>query len=246
MDLAGKRIVVTGGSSGIGLALAHAFAEAGGHVTVTGRSESRLEDAAASHERITGFACDVTRDDQVVALREHMDAGGGTDLLVNNAGVMHSFDVTSGFPLEKQLQEIDIDVAGPVRMVHHFLPGLLGRESMIVNVSSSLAYAPYAAAPVYSASKAFLHSYTQGLRAQLAGTSVRVVELLPPVVDTPLANGLDPSFARMSPETLAATFLRDVQRGRDESTPGLARGLKWGSRLAPGLLFRQLNQSPRG
>ena len=246
MNTQGKRIVVTGGSSGIGLALANAFAEAGGHVVITGRSEARLTEAAASHANLTGMVCDVTRDDQVVALREAMDAGGGTDILVNNAGVMHTFDVTSDFPLAKQLDEIDIDVAGPVRMVHHFLPGMLGRESVLVNVSSGLAYMPYAAAPVYSASKAFLHAYTLSLRAQLAGTSVRVVELLPPVVDTPLADGLDPSFARMPPEKLAATFLRDLRRGRDESTPGLARGLKWGSRLAPGLLFRQLNKSPRG
>ncbi|MEP0545771.1 MAG: SDR family NAD(P)-dependent oxidoreductase [Rhodothermales bacterium] len=246
MNPQGKRVVVTGGSSGIGLALAHAFAETGGHVVITGRSEARLIEAAASHANLTGMVCDVTRDDQVVALREHMNAGGGTDILVNNAGVMHAFDVTSDFPLETQLQEIDIDVAGPVRLVHHFLPGMLQREAMIVNVSSGLAYIPYAAAPVYSASKAFLHAYTQSLRAQLAGSSVRVVELLPPVVDTPLADGLDPSFARMPPEKLAATFLREVRRGQDEITPGQSRQLKWMSRLAPSFMFGQLNKSPRG
>lgn len=246
MKLNDKRILVTGGSSGIGLALAHAFAEAGAHVIITGRSEARLSEAAASHAALSGVVCDVTRDDQVLALRERMDAGGGTDVLVNNAGVMHAFDVTSGFPLETQLQEIDIDVAGPVRLVHHFLPGLLGRESVIVNVSSGLAYMPYAAAPVYSASKAFLHAYTQSLRAQLAGTSVRVVELLPPVVDTPLADGLDPSFARMPPETLATTFLRDLQRGRDEIAPGQSTQLKWMSRIAPSILFAQMNKSLRG
>ena len=246
MNTQGKRIVVTGGSSGIGLALAQAFAEAGGHVVITGRSEARLTEAAASHANLTGMVCDVTRNEQVIALREAMDAGGGTDILVNNAGVMHAFDVTSEFPLETQLQEIDIDVAGPVRLVHHFLPGMLQREAMIVNVSSGLAYIPYAAAPVYSASKAFLHAYTQSLRAQLAGTSVRVVELLPPVVDTPLANGLDPSFARMSPETLAATFLSEVRRGQDEITPGQSRQLRWMSRLAPSFMFGQMNKSPRG
>ncbi len=246
MNLQDKRIVVTGGSSGIGLALAHRFAEEGGHVVVTGRSEPRLLKAAATHPRLTGVVCDVTREDDVVALRQRMDADGGTDVLVNNAGVMHAFDVTSGFPLEQQLDEIDIDVSGPVRLVHHFLPGMLGRPSMIVNVSSSLAYVPYSAAPVYSASKAFLHSYTLSLRAQLAGTSVRVVELLPPVVDTPLADGLDPSFARMLPATLADRFLRAVQRGQDEITPGLSLQLKWMSRLAPGYLFGRLNKSPRG
>ncbi len=100
MNTQGKRIVVTGGSSGIGLALAHAFAEAGGHVVITGRSEARLTEAAASHANLTGMVCDVTRNEQVIALREAMDAGGGTDILVNNAGVMHAFDVTSDFPLE--------------------------------------------------------------------------------------------------------------------------------------------------
>jgi uncharacterized oxidoreductase len=211
MKIDNQRIVVTGGTSGIGLALARAFADAGCYVVVTGRSQARLDEAAAAHARITGFVCDVTRDDQVAALRAHMDAGGGTDVLVNNAGVMNAFDVKGGFPLATQLQEIDINVAGPVRLVNHFLPGMLRRHSTIVNVSSSLAYVPYAAGPVYSASKAFLHSYTLSLRAQLTGTSVRVVELLPPVVDTPMAGELDPSFARMPPATLVAEFLRDVR-----------------------------------
>ena len=149
----------------------------------------------------------------VVALRDAMDADGGTDVLVNNAGIMHTFDVTQGFPLEKQLQEIDIDVSGPVRLVHHFFcQGMLQRESVIVNVSSGLAYAPYAPAPVYSASKAFLHSYTQSLRAQLADTAVRVVELLPPVVDTELAADLDPSFPRISPEKLVAALLKGLKK----------------------------------
>ncbi len=246
MNLKDKRIVVTGGGSGIGLALALAFAEAGGQVVIAGRSKSRLKEAATSHPRLSGFTCDVTQSDDVAALCAHMDGGGGTDVLVNNAGIMHAFDVTTQFPLEMQLDEIEIDVAAPVRVVHHFLPGMLGRTSMIVNVSSGLAYVPYAAAPVYSASKAFLHSYTLSLRAQLAGTSVRVVELLPPVVDTELAQGLDPSFARMSPRDLAAAFLRGVRKGQDEIAPGQSTQIKWMSRLAPAFIFGMLNKSPRG
>lgn len=244
MDLAGSRVVVTGGSSGIGLALARVLAEAGGSVVITGRSEARLQEAAALHPGLTPVVCDVTREDQVAALREHMDREGGTDILVNNAGVMHFFDVTKGFPLESQLQEIDIDVAGPVRLVHHFLPGMLKRASTIVNVSSGLAWVPYAAAPVYSGSKAFVHAWTRSLRAQLAGTSVRVVELLPPVVDTPLADGLEPSFSRMPPRTLATAFLRGLERGDNEIAPGQSGPLRWMARLAPGFIFRRLNASP--
>jgi uncharacterized oxidoreductase len=120
---------------------------------------------------------------------------------------------------------------------------MLQRESVIVNVSSGLAYVPYASAPVYSASKAFLHSYTQSLRSQLANTSVRVVELLPPVVDTPLAADLDPSFPRISPEKLVAALIKGLKNNTDEITPGQSAQLKLMSRLAPGLLFQQMNKN---
>jgi len=244
MDLNGKRIVITGGGSGIGLEMARSLADEGAHVVITGRDQTKLAAAASHHANISAQVCDVTDEAAVVALRDAMDAAGGTDMLVNNAGIMHAFDVTQGFPLEKQLQEIDIDVSGPVRLVHHFLPGMLKRESVIVNVSSGLAYVPYAAAPVYSASKAFLHSYTQSLRSQLANTSVRVVELLPPVVDTPLAAGLlDPSFPRISPEKLVAALLKGLKNNTDEITPGQSAQLKLMSRLAPGFLFQQMNKN---
>ncbi len=243
MDLNGKRIVITGGGSGIGLAMARSLASEGAHVVITGRNQTKLAAAASHHPNISSQVCDVADETAVVALRDAMDAAGGTDMLVNNAGIMHAFDVTQGFPLEKQLQEIDIDVSGPVRLVQHFLPGMLKRESVIVNVSSGLAYVPYAAAPVYSASKAFLHSYTQSLRSQLANTSVRVVELLPPVVDTPLAADLDPSFPRISPEKLVAALIKGLKHNTDEITPGQSAQLKLMSRLAPGFLFQQMNKN---
>jgi uncharacterized oxidoreductase len=244
MYLNGKRVVITGGGSGIGLAMARSLAAEGSHVVITGRDQTKLAAAAANHSNISFQVCDVADEAAVVALRDAMDAAGGTDMLINNAGIMHAFDVTQGFPLEKQLQEIDIDVSGPVRLVHHFLPGMLQRESVIVNVSSGLAYVPYVSAPVYSASKAFLHSYSQSLRAQLANTSVRVVELLPPVVDTPLAAAvLDPSFPRISPEKLVAALIKGLKNKTDEITPGQSAQLKLMSRLAPGFLFQQMNKN---
>ena len=101
---------------------------------------------------------------------------------------------------------------------------------------------PYAAAPVYSGAKAFVHAWTRSLRHQLRDTSVRVVELLPPVVDTPLATNLDPSFSRMPPEVLANALLRGLERGREEMTPGQSVALKWMARLVPGLAFWVLNR----
>lgn len=245
MRFSGQRVVITGGSSGIGLAMARAFADEGAEVVITGRTEARLREAAASHPAISTFVCDVCDDDQVVALRDVVESQGGVDILINNAGVLVAFDVTEEPSLGSQLHEIAVDAAGPVRVVHHFLPGLLTRPSVLVNVSSGLAYVPYAAAPVYSASKAFVHSYTQSLRAQLAGTSVRVVELLPPVVDTPMAAELDPSFSKMPPDALVAAFLKDLRRGRSEITPGQSIQLKWLSRVAPRMIFGRLNRSWR-
>ncbi|MEM9219207.1 MAG: SDR family NAD(P)-dependent oxidoreductase [Cyanobacteria bacterium P01_F01_bin.150] len=242
MDLNKKRIIVTGGGSGIGLAMARSLAAEGAHVVITGRKQHKLVAAAAHHSNISPQVCDVTDETAIIALRDAMHAAGGTDMLVNNAGIMHCFDMKQDFPLEKQLQEIDIDVSGPVRLVHHFLPGMLQRESAIVNVSSGLAYIPYVSAPVYSASKAFLHAYTQSLRAQLAGTPVRVVELLPPVMDTPLAGDLEPSFPLMSPEKLVTAFVKGLKNNTEEITPGQSAQLKLMRRLAPGFIFQQLNK----
>lgn len=246
MKLEGARVLITGGSSGIGLALARAMSARGASVTITGRDAGRLSVAASEHPSIRWLVCDVTVDADVLRLRDRLVAEGGIDVLVNNAGVMQFFDVTSGFPLDRQFEEVDIDVNGPLRLVDAFLPHLLERPSVIVNVSSGLAWVPFVTAPVYSGAKAFLHAWTIALRAQLEGTSVRVVELLPPVTDTPMALGVATPIAPMPPERVAAALLRGLERGHDEVAPGVSSALRWFSRLAPSLTFRLLNRTPAG
>ena len=97
---------------------------------------------------------------------------------------------------------------------------------------------------MYSGAKAFVHAWTIALREQLKGTSVRVVELLPPVTDTTLAEGLNPSFARMPPEKLVEAFLKGLQHGHEEIAPGRSVQLKWLSRIAPGFIFARLDARP--
>lgn len=242
MQFKGKHVVITGGGTGIGLEMARSLSQLGAEVVITGRREAPLKAAAEGSPKITAFVCDVTNNDDVIRLLEFMDSLGGADVIINNAGIMQDFDIKAGFSLDKQLHEIAINSAGPVRFVHHFLPGLLKRPSMIVNVSSGLAYVPYWEAPVYSASKAFLHSYTQSLRSQLAGTSVRVVELLPPVVDTSIVGDLETDIPKMPPEKLISEFLRNLDKGNDEITPGMSNQLKWMSRIAPKFIYNQLNK----
>jgi uncharacterized oxidoreductase len=242
MRLDGKRALITGGASGIGLALTRAMVAAGAEVHVTGRDQTKLDRVAAEHDRVTGHVCDVVDDDAVRKLKDTMIARGGIDVLINNAGVMALFNVAGGYPLGDQIQEINIDAVGPVRMVYHFLPSMLDRASTIINVTSGLAYVPYAKAPVYSAAKAFVHAYTMCLREQLRGSSVRVVELLPPVVDTPLAEGIETPFPRMPPEKLAAALMSGLRRGKTEIAPGISGPLGWMARLSPGIAFWQLNK----
>ena len=242
MKVKNKNVLITGGASGIGLAITRAMVKAGARVTITGRNSQKLEAVANELPEVTGRVCDVTDDDAVIALRDELLAEGGIDILINNAGVFKFIDVLDAPPLEEQIDEIEIDAVGPIRMIHHFLPSMLKREAIIINVSSGLAYVPYAATPVYSAAKAFIHSYTQCLREQLKGTSVRVVELLPPVVDTPLAEGIDTPFKRMPPETLAAALMKGLRNGKTEIAPGISTLLKWMGRLLPGFGFMQLNK----
>ena len=127
-------------------------------------------------------------------------------------------------------------------MVNHFLPALKAKsESAIVNVSSGLAFVALAQAPVYCATKAGLHSWTQSLRYQLKETSVKVFELMPPLVETEMVADFK-GQPMMAPEKLAADFVKGLKNDDYEITPGQSSQLKFMSRLAPGFIFKMLNK----
>ena len=148
--------------------------------------------------------------------------------------------------LDKQINEIEINFNSPIRMLHHFLPQLKqSKNAILINTSSGLAYVPFAQAPVYSGTKAALHFWTMSIRPQLASHNIKVVELLPPVVDTKLAKDADLSddnLKPMPPEKLADIFWKDFTNSKEEITPGLSKQLKLMSRLAPKFIFKQLNK----
>lgn len=244
MQTVGKIVLITGGGSGIGLYLAKEFLKNGSKVIITGRSLTKLEQAKAEHPELEIAQCDVTNDAQIQGLLERCNTEfGGIDILVNNAGVFNQFDVTKGtFPISHQLKEVDIDFNGPIRMVHYFLPSLLQKpEAAIVNVSSALAFIPFAIGPVYSATKAAIHSWTLSLRKQLAATNVKVFELMPPVVDTEMTDNLE-GIPKMAPDKHASLFMKSFLSDRLEITPGISLGLKIMRRVAPKLAFNMLNR----
>ncbi|MEM1184887.1 MAG: SDR family NAD(P)-dependent oxidoreductase [Planctomycetota bacterium] len=241
----GKRVLITGGGSGIGLALAKAASHRGASVVITGRNVDKLDRAAAGDDRIEGRVCDVTDDSAVTALRNELAATGGVDVLVNNAGIARFFDITTLHPLEEQQQEVDTNIMGPITMIQRFLPDMLDRDSMIVNISSGLAFIPLAAAPVYSGTKAFLHAYTRCLRTQLRETSVRVVEVLPPVVATPMIESVEmDGIKAMDPAEFADEVFRGLDRNRELILPGMTSRLRLMNRVAPEFAYNQLNRAP--
>jgi uncharacterized oxidoreductase len=244
-----QTVLITGGSSGIGLALAKKFMGNDNTVIITGRNLQKLEAVQRDFRQIHIFQSDVTDSTEVKKLADDIDQQfGGIDVLINNAGVMNLVDAgNESNDLQKQMQEIEINYNSPIRVLHYFLPLLKkSKNAALVNVSSGLAYVPFAQAPVYSGTKSALHFWTQAIRPQLQPHNIKVVELLPPVVDTPLAHGADiaedDNLKPMPPEKLADIFWKDYIKGKEEITPGISKQLKLMSRLAPKFIFKQLNK----
>ena len=251
MKQSNNTVLITGGSSGIGLALAKKFLENKNTVIITGRNLAKLEKVKAENPNIHIFQSDVIDDADVRMLADDIQGKfGGIDILINNAGIMNLVDTgNESNDLQKQMEEIEINYNSPIRVLHYFLPQLKkSNNAILVNVSSGLAYVPFAQAPTYSGTKSALHFWTLGIRPQLKPHNIKVVELLPPVVDTPLAHGADiaedDNLKPMPPEKLADIFWKDFISGKEEITPGISKQLKLMSRLAPKFIFKQLNKKP--
>ena len=227
MRITGRTILITGGTSGIGRALAAALLARGNTVLITGRSEARLAEARAAVARLCA---------------EAPAAHPELDVLINNAGIGRKRDLTDpAVPPDDLAREVATNVTGPMQLVAGLLPHLLERrEAAVVNVTSGLAFVPLALKPVYSATKAAMHAYTQALRAQLASTAVRVVELAPPAVATEFNKGQEElnKTPQMSAEALTRAALAGLEQGHEEILPGASPMLRLMGRLRPGLVLR--------
>ena len=190
MQTTGNTILVSGGGSGIGLALAQRWHDAGNTVIVTGRNAAKLEGAIAGRANMHAAQLDVTDPAAILAFAADIDARfPALNVLVNNAGIMGYEDATAARDLTLAEDTIVTNLLGPIRLTDALIDHLSAQEgSAIVNVTSGLAFVPLPKAPTYSATKAALHSYTQALRVQLEG-KVELIELAPPAVRTDLTPG---------------------------------------------------------
>lgn len=234
MDLHGKTALVTGGTDGIGLALARALRVKGAHVIICGRDPARL--AAAHAEGLEAIDADLTTDagrDKIVDVVRQWPI----DILVNNAGMGTLYDVTKGIDLDRVDHCIALNLTTPIHLITRLMDGLRARsQAMIVNITSGLAIAPSKGAPVYCATKAGLRSFTQALRAQLAGSNIHVMEVLPPVVETRMTAGQ--SHKKMPVEECARQIVAAMVADRHEANVGMTKLLSVVHNISPAIARR--------
>ena len=238
MKLEGKRVLITGGGSGIGLALAEHLAACANDVVIAGRDEDKLARVCQVSPQLRRVRMDVTSEtDAADGLGWVERELGGLDLLVNSAGVMHGGELGGTGAAATATEELEVNLGGTVRVTRLALP-LLARstEAGVVLISSAVALTAVPGWAVYAASKAALHSLARSLRRELGDAGIGVFEVLPPVVDTELAAGL--AVAKMPASEVADVVLAGLRRDRSQIAVGPIRALVPMARVAPRLADR--------
>ncbi|MDK4679893.1 SDR family oxidoreductase [Kingella negevensis] len=229
MKLNGHTVLITGGATGIGFALAKKFHTAGNQIILVGRREDVLQQAAAQLSGCRIAVADVSKtEDRERLVRDFPEVS----VLVNNAGIQFTKRLDAQND-DEIAQEININLTAPAQLTRAFLPILTAKqESAVINVSSGLAIVPKETCALYCATKAALHSFSQVLRWQMENTSLRVFEIMPPMVATPMSQGKGHANLKISPDELADEFWRDFERNHFEIMAGKTKLLYWINRIS--------------
>ena len=244
MDSSSNTVLVTGGASGIGFALAERFLSAGGKVILCGRREEKLREAKEKHPELEIHACDLAGESGRISLFQWAVAEfPRLNVLVNNAGIQLRAQLGQPEEWKRIAQEIAINFEAPVHLSMLFIPHLREqRHPAIMNVTSGLGFAPMARVPIYSATKAAMHSFTLSLRHQLSDTPIRVVEIIPPAVDTDLGGPGLHTFGVPIAEFVDAV-MPGILAGDPEVAHGFARQASQASRQELDEIVKRMNQT---
>jgi uncharacterized oxidoreductase len=249
MKIQGNTVLITGGATGIGFSLAEAFVKAGNHVVICGRREAKLREAKSKLPQVHTRVCDLSKEDKRTLLYEWVSSNfDDVNILVNNAGIQRMIDLKKGInELSAGEDEIEVNLKAYVHLSALFIPLFLKKEeAAIINVSSGLCFVPIAIMPVYCATKAAIHSFTQSLRHQLRDTSIRVFEVIPPTVDTELDKGARAQRRQedrgIPPVEVAKATLKALENDQYEVTIGMAENLRMGAITNPEQVFQNINR----
>ncbi|MDB5022051.1 MAG: putative oxidoreductase [Pedobacter sp.] len=243
MNTTGNTILITGGTSGIGLAFAEKFIEEGNKVIITGRRADRLAAIEESNPGLVAKVSDVSDASQRVELTKWIKENHPeTNMLINNAGIQLLANLKAPCDLERVQLETETNFIAPIHLSTLFVPLLEGKENAcIINITSGLAFAPIAFMPVYCATKAAMHSFTLSLRYQLKDTGIKVFEIAPPAVDTELGHDRradkTESHGGIPVSEFISGAIEAIQNDQYEAAIGMAAGL----RAKREELFEQMN-----
>jgi uncharacterized oxidoreductase len=250
MKIKGNTILITGGTSGIGLELTKQLLEFGNDVIITGRDQAKLDGIKAQLPKVNVIKSDVSDPKAITLLYENVVKNfPGLNILINNAGIMRKINMHDQLvDLEDITREIETNLNGPIRMVKQFLGHLKGKkEAAILNVSSGLAFVPLPISPIYCATKAAIHSFTLSLRAQLKNTNVKVFELAPPATQTALLGHFDAEDLKgtsiMNVTKMVECAVKGIESNVLEIRPGQSNVLKLMSRVAPQFILNQMSKT---
>jgi len=223
MELKNNKILITGGASGIGLGLTERFIKEGNTVIICGRRESVLKDVAAKFPSVITKVCDVS----VAKQREELykwinEKHSDLNVLINNAGIQQWMNITDDNFLPRAKDEIAINIEAPIHLCSLFVH--LKSLTTIANVTSGLAFVPMAKVPVYSATKAFFHSFTLSLRQLLKSKNIEVIEIIPPALNTDLGGKGIHDSAPPVKDFIEAIF-EQLKQGKTELTFGFSENM---------------------
>ena len=232
MIITSKKVFVSGGTRGIGAAIAVRLHELGNSVVVCGSTQLSVDAFSDVHPDIDALVCDVTRADDIERCKALLRSKGGLDILVNNAGVCRECDpLQADNALDSFSREIAVNLVAPLAVIKNFLPLLeQSREATIVNISSIFGFALATQAAGYSATKSALHFMTRSMRHELRPKGIRVIEIIPPPVDTDMSRKY--SMPKISKQAVVNSTVRALQGNRDEVFIGQAMVLYWLNRIS--------------
>ena len=228
MKISNNKILITGGASGIGLALTERFIKENNTVIICGRRESALKEVSDKFPSVITKSCDLS----VAAEREDLfkwiaDNHSDLNVLVNNAGIQQWMSISDDNFFQRAKEEIAINIEAPLHLTSLFIK--LKSLETIINVTSGLSFVPFTKAPVYSATKAFFHSFTISLKHLLKSKNIEVIEMIPPALNTDLGGKGLHDYAPPVNDFIAAVF-EQLKEGKTKLTFGFSEAM---SKAAP-------------
>jgi uncharacterized oxidoreductase len=242
MDLSSNTVLITGGSNGIGFAIAQRFSEAESEVIICGRKESKLNEAKGKIKGLKTRVCDVGKSAERVSLYKWaVSEFPKLNVLVNNAGIQRRVRLANEEDWKLTEEEININFDAPIHLTSLFIPHLIKQKNpVIMNITSGLAFVPMSSAPIYCATKAGMHSFTLSLRHQLSKTPISVIEVIPPAVQTDLGGAGLHEYGTPLDE-FADDVFNKLKAGEIEIAYGFAEKSRNSSREDLDAAFKRMN-----